>query len=1638
LISAFAAASYYLAFPPVSKGISINVVISEFRVRGPNGGNDEFVEIYNLSSSAVNIGGWKMKGSNNSGTTSTRATVAAGVTLNPGCHFLFTNTAASGYSGAVPGNQTYTTGITDDGGIAITLPDDTIVDQVGMSAGSAFKEGTPLASLGGTSASNLNRGYERKPGGASGNGTDTDNNSTDFQLITPSDPQNLSSTCIAATTNPSGVGAASPGTVPAGGSSLLSVTVTPGTNPASTGIAVTGDLSLIGGSMAQPFFDDGTNGDIAAGDNVFSFQAAIPLVTTAGLKNLPVTITDAQARTGNTVIALTVTSSSTSPSGIGAASPPAVSVGAATLLSVAVTPGANPTSTGIVVQGDLTPIGGSATQQFFDDGTNGDATSGDNTFSFSATVAGGTTTGNKSLPITITDAQSRTGATTISLTVNPPLVAIHDIQGNGNFSPLAGQTVATSGIVTGLRTGSSGGLFIQTPDASIDADPNTSEGIFVFTGSSLPAAAVIGNLVTVTGRVQEFAPSTDPVSPTATELSNFPTVTLISSGNPLPAPTTLTPADTSPAGSLDVLERFEGMRVHVDSLTVVAPTDGFTSEQNATSTSNGIFFGVIAGVARPFREPGIERPDVPPAGSPANIPVFDANPERIRVDSDAQPGSSIIDVTAGALITNLTGPLDYGSRVYTILPDAATPPTVTGNISAIPVPLPSSGEFTVASFNMERFFDTTNDPGVDDVALTAAAFNNRLNKASLAIRNVMRMPDIIGVEEVENLGALQAIANKVNTDAVAEGGPNPLYQAFLVEGNDPGGIDSGFLVKSSRVSVIDVTQEGKTTTYINPNNGLPELLNDRPPLILRGSVTPPSGSPFALTVIVNHLRSLSGVDDPVDGNRVRTKRRAQAEFLANLIQARQAADPNEYIVSVGDYNAFQFNDGYVDGIGTIKGTPTPADQVVLASSDLVNPDLTDLVDLAPANQRYSFLFGGNAQELDHILVTANLLPRFNALNYARSNADFPEIYRTDANRPERLSDHDMPVAYFSFPSADLSINKSGVPDPVLSGAQLTYTITVANTMADPAMNLAVTDTLPAHTTFQSITAPVGWTPSTPPVGSGGTVTLNNPSLASGATAAITLVVNVECDVANGTTITNTASVTSSTFDPNPGNNSAMSTVTVSNPAPVVTPPPNLSFQCLSQVPAPNASDATVSDNCGSPSISVTDSSNGGAGSVSSPLVITRTFTAADSGGNTGSASQSITVIDNTPPVITLSGPNPMTIECHAVFTDPGATASDNCGGNLTSQITASGSVNPNQPGTYTRTYMVTDPAGNTVSATRSVVVVDTTPPSIACPANITVAGNILGSCGASVNPGQATADDACSGAVTPVGSRSDAKALNAAYPPGVTTITWTATDASGNSASCVQTITVTNANPVATITAPSAGAFFAAGAPVNFTGMFTDNPGGTHLAEWQFGSVTKPGLVNEVTGAITGSFAFATPGVYTVTLKVTDGCGGLGLANTVGSKLAIVFVFDPISGFASGGGQVDSPAGALPANPALSGKGVFAFACSYTNGALPPKGSAEFHFGSLNLQSTSFEFLVVADAKAVFRGMGKINGAGNFGFMFTVIDGQVKDAGGVDRLRIKIWDKNNNDTVVYDNQMGSPDTANPALPVSNGNVIVHK
>ena len=614
------------------------------------------------------------------------------------------------------------------------------------------------------------------------------------------------------------------------------------------------------------------------------------------------------------------------------------------------------------------------------------------------------------------------GCTAISLN-------IHDIQGNGATTPFAGQFVSTSGVVTALK---SNGFFLQNVAVNYDLDPATSEAIFVFT-SSAPTVSP-GDAVGILGTATEF------FNLTQVESTLPGDVMVTTTGNLLPTPIVLTTTILNPAGLPDQLERFEGMRMHADTLVSVAPTNEFAET-----------FTVLEGVARPLREPGIEISLTVPPDPTTNavdccIPRWDENPERIMIDSDGLAGSTPVRVTSNVTISNITGPLDFTFGDYKVLPETA--PSTSANISAVPVPTPAAGEFTVAGFNIENFNNNT---------------TQRL-KAALAIRTVMHYPDVIGHIEIANLASLTALATQVNNDAVAAGDPNPMYQAHLIPGPVNNAQNVGFLVKTSRVQVDSVTQAekagcsnvdvaGTCFTFEDPNNPSQQLLlNDRPPLVLHATVDPTTLNPRPVIVVVNHPRSFIDVEDlGAEGVRVRAKRKAQSEFLASLLQDLQTNNPGTAVISVGDYNAYQFNDGYTDPIATIKGTPTSDDEVVVDESpDLVNPNFTNLTDTLPPDQRYSFIFEGTPQALDHVIVNSVAASFVQRYHIARNNADFPEVtaagFAGNAARPERNSDHDMPVAYFKFPGAATTTtvsDASAIYSPANQTVVLTANVTTA-------------------------------------------------------------------------------------------------------------------------------------------------------------------------------------------------------------------------------------------------------------------------------------------------------------------------------------------------------------------------------------------------------------------------------------------------------------------------------------------------------------------------------------------------------------------------------------------------------------------
>ena len=847
--------------------------------------------------------------------------------------------------------------------------------------------------------------------------------------------------------------------------------------------------------------------DATTGPSLATLTTPVDVTLPAAVDNQP--IVQLRVMTANAVgndewvgiddIVVEAATAPTAPTITGATGTPGtVEHGQTLVIAATAAAGSNPASTTLSVTADATAVGGATALPLLDDGVAPDATAGDRIFTGQTIVAASAGSGPRTIPLTVTDEFARTGGGTLTVTVIAPIptVTIPEIQGSGVASSLTGQVVRTRGVVTARKFN---GLYLQSEPGTEDGNPATSDGIFVFTSSTPNAAYQPGDVLSVVGTVVEFVPSVDPQSPPLTELS-FATFVEVGTAA-LPAPVAITPALADPNGGLQQLEPLEGMRVSIASLTAVSGSDGNVNEPNNTGSNTGVFYTVLTGTPRPVREAGIPAMDpvlVCAAGTGCTIPVFDQNPELLRVDADAIQGVTAPVVTTGALMTDVTAIVDYGFRSYTLLPTA---PLVPAGLSVgVPARPRAAGEFTVASYNMQRLFDTVNDPNVGDPVVTATAYANRLIKISAAVRGFLHTPDILGVQEAENLTVLQDLAARIDADATAAGQPAPGYTAFLLEGNDVGGIDVGFLV-TSRVTVQSVVQHGLTDTYTNPVNGLQETLNDRPSLSIRATVAAEPGTlPAEVVAVVHHLRSLNGVDE-ADG-RVRAKRLAQAEYVARTLDGLRASYPGVPVVSVGDYNAFEVNDGYVDVLGVARGVPAPASDVVLFGADLLASDflLAPAVAATPAGQTYSYVFEGSAQSLDHVLVSAEAAAALAAFDHARINADFPEIYRGDATRVERTSDHDPAIAYFRFPRdmmppvvtvpADQQVTAQGP-----FGALVTYT---ASATDDIDGSVAVT-CAPASGSLFAVGATLVSCTATDAVGNVGsatfTVTVVNPTTA---------------------------------------------------------------------------------------------------------------------------------------------------------------------------------------------------------------------------------------------------------------------------------------------------------------------------------------------------------------------------------------------------------------------------------------------------------------------------------------------------------------------------------------------------------------
>ena len=885
-----------LGIASVASAQAADLSISQFRVRGPSGGNDEFVELFNAGATTLDLSGYKFNASNNSGTTGTRLTFPSGTSIAPGCHLLLTNSASSGYSGSVAGDLKYSTGVTDDGGLAILDAGGQIVDQVGLSSGSAYKAGTPLTSLGST---NADKGYGRKTGGA-GLPQNTGDNQADFVVVSPTAPHNAASGCAVMNL----------------ALSIADATVTVhGAADVAMPFAVTLNQPAPAGGVSVHVATQDDTATVAAGD----YDA------------VDTTLTIAEGQTQ--------------------------------------------ASFNVNVHGRTTGTPDKAFLVKLDQPTGG------------ATLARG----------------SAIGAILYDI---PVAAEIWQIQGREQTSPLLGKSVKTTGnIVTAVGPA---GFTMQTPDSRADADPLTSNGVYVFT-SSKPTVAV-GDVVDVDATVDNYYH--------LTELKNAK-VTVTAHGATLPkavvfgANTPSTDPNHLSCGTTN-FQCFVGMRVVIENGMINTGNKRFSTEPFAevSITANG---------KRSLRQPGVRFGVPVPAG--VDLPNWSGNPEVFKMNTDDFGAVPINTPFVAGTTFRAEGIISYDFGAYTFIP------TKFQVKYAAPMPRPVSPTpplaVRIGAFNTERFcdseFNTTYTCSGDSTEPTPDQVALKTKRLSAYIGSVLKLPDVLSVEEVKTLAVLQGLAKQLGDDYPVK------YEAFLLPGHDPSGINVGFLVRTDRVRVQSVRQLGADETW--NDNGTTAFVHDHPPLLLTAEVR---GMRFH--VISVHPKARTNVDkDNATAVRDRQKRFEQAVSLARQVQDLQARYPSRPLLVVGDFNAYQFSDGWVDVVGLISGKYKDSENLLKLGQNIVRPALWNAVESVPENDRYSFLFtenfgeiqgytsagSGNSgrqvptvQVLDHALLNRAAAFRFLRMQYGRADLDAPAQTEADAanatdwTKAIGASDHD--------------------------------------------------------------------------------------------------------------------------------------------------------------------------------------------------------------------------------------------------------------------------------------------------------------------------------------------------------------------------------------------------------------------------------------------------------------------------------------------------------------------------------------------------------------------------------------------------------------------------------------------------------
>ena len=590
--------------------------------------------------------------------------------------------------------------------------------------------------------------------------------------------------------------------------------------------------------------------------------------------------------------------------------------------------------------------------------------------------------------------------------------SIQAIQGPGDTSPLAGQTVTTQGVVTAISAGSTKGFYLQEPMP--DGDAAASDAVFVFTGSA-PAGVAVGDFVEVTGTVQEFRPNgAAPGALSITEISAVTATTMLSSGNALPDPV-LIGADGFSVPNADIpaanafFERLEGMLVTVQDPLAVGPTSSF-----------GEIFTVASGGADATGLNG--RGDLLISGG---APSFgntdtvggDLNPERIQIDPGL--GVALPLVSTGARLGSVTGVVGYDFGNYQVLATAAPDVAQASPLAKDAASLTGDADhLLVGSYNAENL-----DPG-DGAARFATIAGEITGK--------LNAPDIVALQEIQdNSGPASdgttsaADTLQMITDAIsAAGGPPYAYidNPFIgnnTNGGEPGGnIRTAFIYRTDRVgfvagSLATVAADGSPTAsgayadqQTNPDN---PFYASRPPLSATFTF---NGQ--AVTVLSNHFTSKGGsgalygsVQPPFDAGEV--QRAAQAQAVNTYVDDLLAADPAARVIVAGDLNDF----GFEQPLSVLRGVAGVAGYDVLGT-DPINATATyapggtavldDLQDTLPPDQRFDYVFEGNAETLDHMLVTGALA----------AGAAFQPVH-INSEFFDQTSDHDPLVSRFAIP-----------------------------------------------------------------------------------------------------------------------------------------------------------------------------------------------------------------------------------------------------------------------------------------------------------------------------------------------------------------------------------------------------------------------------------------------------------------------------------------------------------------------------------------------------------------------------------------------------------------------------------------------